>query len=96
MARYIDIDKSEEDFFNIRCEGGCECYPDGCDSCLIYEGAEFFIGYETEDVVPVIHAKWMDRKDYHSCSNCGAVLEEDYKWHYHAYCYHCGARMNAE
>lgn len=82
-------------------------YVDACK--IVYEditsedGGTYMVAHapqieklETEDVVPVIHAKWMDRKDYHSCSNCGAVLEEDYKWHYHAYCYHCGARMNAE
>lgn len=92
MARYIDADKflkAQKD----RCEG--KVLIGNCTSNNNYLEYELE-KYIEEDVQPVIHAKWMDRKDYHSCSNCGAVLEEDYKWHYHAYCYHCGARMNAE
>lgn len=93
MARYIDIDKAEKDFFKIRCEGGCECYPDGCDSCLIYEGAEFFIGYETEDVQPVVHSKWEISSDgyYPYCKRCKARPSEMTK-----YCPECGARMDGD
>lgn len=47
----------------------------------------------TVDVQPVIHARWVDEGDCHRCSKCRAVLEEDFKLHYHQYCYHCGARM---
>ena len=99
MARYIAIDKAKEDFFNIRCDGGCECYPDGCDSCLIYEGAEFFIGYETEDVQPVIHGGWVGDEDYehmygyyeaYKCSNCGRGV--GYRSLY-PYCPECGTKM---
>lgn len=89
MTRYIDIDKAEEDFFNIRCEGGCECYPDGCDSCLIYEGAEFFIGYETEDVQPVVHAKVTD---YYCCSNCKYSFDFENMFEIN-YCPNCGAKL---
>lgn len=53
------------------------------------------------DVQPVVHAKWFLDEDSSSeeekcyrCSNCKAVLEEDYKWHVHNYCYHCGAKMD--
>lgn len=77
MARYIDIDKAEEDFFNIRCDGGCKCYPDGCDDCLIYEGAEFFIGYKTEDVRPVVHGEWIQ------------VEDEEKKFEFQIVCSHC-------
>lgn len=35
-------------------------------------------------------------KPCYRCSNCGAVLEEDYNWHNHNFCYHCGARMDGE
>ena len=55
----------------------------------------------TEDVQPVKHGKWILDEDSSSeeekcyrCSNCKAVLEEDYKWHNHNYCYHCGAKMD--
>lgn len=49
-----------------------------------------------------IHAKWEPdeessvEKPCYRCSNCGAVLEEDYKWHNHNFCYHCGAKMDGE
>lgn len=44
----------------------------------------------------VIHAAWLDEKDHHKCSNCGAILEEEFYWRYYVYCYHCGARMDGE
>ena len=55
----------------------------------------------TADVQPVKHGKWILDEDSSSeeekcyrCSNCKAILEEDYKWHNHNYCYHCGAKMD--
>ncbi len=48
----------------------------------------------TLDIQPIVHAEWIEDEDCHRCSNCKAVLEEDYKWHNHNYCYHCGARMD--
>lgn len=54
----------------------------------------------TVNVKPIIHAKWEPdeessvEKPCYRCSNCGAVLEEDYKWHNHNFCYHCGVRMD--
>ena len=57
----------------------------------------------TVNVKPIIHAKWELDEDSSSlekpcyrCSNCGAVLEEDYKWHNHNFCYNCGAKMGGE
>ena len=54
-----------------------------------------------EDIQPVVHAKWFldgnsssEEEKCYRCSNCKAVLEEDYKWHNHNYCYHCGAKMD--
>ena len=47
-----------------------------------------------------IHAKWEPdeessvEKPCYRCSICGAVLEEDYNWHNHNFCYHCGARCD--
>lgn len=52
--------------------------------------------YPTEDVAPVIHAEWNDEGNCHRCSNCGAVLEEEFNWHYHQFCYHCGAIMETK
>lgn len=48
----------------------------------------------TVEAKPVIHAKWKFDKDCYRCSCCGAVLEEDYKWHNHNFCYNCGARCD--
>ena len=93
MARYIDADKAEEKFKEIYCDNCDSRNGVKCRACGFRDGADVFSDAPTEDVQPVVHAKWIDRKDCHSCSNCGAVLEEDYKWHYHVYCYHCGAIM---
>ena len=67
-------------------------------------GMEIFIDtLPTADVEPVVHAKWVFDEDSSSeeekcyrCSNCKAILEEDYKWRVHNYCYHCGAKMGGE
>lgn len=56
----------------------------------------------TVEAKPIIHAKWEPdeessvEKPCYRCSNCGAVLEEDYNWHNHNFCYHCGAKMDGE
>ena len=57
----------------------------------------------TADVQTVKHGKWILDEDSSSeeekcyrCSNCKAILEEDYKWHNHNYCYNCGTRMDKE
>lgn len=47
----------------------------------------------TVEAKPVIHAKWKLDEDCYRCSNCGAVLEEDYNWHNHNFCYNCGSKM---
>lgn len=39
-------------------------------------------------------AEWVNEEEnVWRCSNCGAVLEEDYNWHNHQFCYHCGCSM---
>lgn len=39
-------------------------------------------------------AEWVNEEEnVWRCSNCGAVLEEDYNWRYHQFCYHCGCLM---
>ena len=47
----------------------------------------------TVEAKPVIHAKWKFDEDDYICSNCGAVLEEEYKWHNHNFCYNCGSKI---
>lgn len=46
------------------------------------------------DVAPVVCATWLNEDECHKCSKCGAILEEDFYWHCHNYCYHCGAKMD--
>lgn len=63
---------------------------------------EIIANFDTVDVKPVIviHAKWEPdeessvEKPCYRCSNCEAVLEEDYTWH--NFCYYCGARMDGD
>lgn len=47
----------------------------------------------TEDVAPVIHAKWIERGSFIECSNCkcGQPYYNDT-----TYCPHCGAKMDKE
>ena len=47
----------------------------------------------TVEAKPDIQAKWELDEDCYRCSNCGAVLEEDYNWHNHNFCYNCGSKM---
>lgn len=87
MSRYIDADKLLILMDN-----------EVVDSDEMNEYADKY----KEDVLPVIHAKWKPdeessvEKSCYRCSNCGAVLEEDYKWHNHNFRYHCGARMDGK
>ena len=90
MARYIDADKL---LYN-------EITDKHGDTYLVVHAPEID-NAPTEDVQPVVHGKWFLDRDSSSeeekcyrCSNCKAVLEEDYKWHNHNYCYHCGAKMD--
>lgn len=101
MPRYIDADKAEKDFEETFCKH-CNSYDGAkCRACDMKDGADIFNDAPTEDVQPVVHAKWFldgnsssEEEKCYRCSNCKAVLEEDYKWRNHNYCYHCGARMD--
>lgn len=93
MARYIDAEKliNESKLDEFGCFDWSEVLAVITDEKLA----------PTEDVQPVVHAKWFldgdsssEEEKCYRCSNCKAVLEEDYKWHNHNYCYHCGAKMD--
>ena len=51
-----------------------------------------------EDVQPVVHGKWIRRKQDIFCSHCKE--ESGYTWYgasaFSAYCPNCGARMDLE
>lgn len=63
---------------------------------------EFIANFDCIKAKPIIHAKWEPdeessvKEPCYRCSNCGAVLEEDYNWHNHNFCYNCGARMDGD
>ena len=49
---------------------------------------------QTEDVAPVVHAKWIDT-ECETCSVCGYVIEGDHELDFN-YCPNCGAKMDKE
>lgn len=61
---------------------------------------EFIANFDCIKAKPIIHAKWEPdeessvKEPCYRCSNCEAVLEEDYTWH--NFCYYCGARMDGD
>lgn len=99
MPRYIDADE----LINKLSRMIDYCKKDNKVTGLtaLFQVGDAVIDCKTADVAPVIHAEWIldedsssDEEECYRCSNCKAVLEEDYKWHCHNYCYHCGARMD--
>lgn len=49
---------------------------------------------DTEDVAPVIHAKWVPGKMSYSCSNC--LYVDDFVDPSTCYCPSCGAKMDLD
>ena len=47
-----------------------------------------------EDVVPVVHAKWLGHRGELTCSNCGSEGPEDGGYWASPYCPSCGAKMD--
>ena len=76
MARYIDAEKA----------------INSVDASVINSQYAISIikSAPTEDVVPVVHAHWIEETNsfYYACSACKQY--EDYKY---KYCPHCGAKM---
>ena len=101
MAEYIDRGKLVEFLKQVRRD-----LPHDSDEMILnfqqFVESKCFV--PSEDVESVVYAKWVFDEDSSSeeekcyrCSNCNAILEEefkeDYKWRVHNYCYHCGAKM---
>ena len=87
MARYIDAD-------NIRYHE-----KENIDGYVYSEvtNRDEIDRIPTEDVKPVIHAKWIKGKhedtDYSICSNCKSLHN---RWVSYRYCPDCGAKMDKE
>lgn len=98
MARYIDIDKYDNYYYECNVpESGCK--HTSCFECFYDNGG-------AENVVPAIHAKWiptgvqllvknsdfpskgMSPIDTYQCSNCNRASIGG------NYCSHCGAKMD--
>ena len=79
MAHYVDLDKAQV----IMTQRGC--------------GKSAFLDalrkLPKEDVVPVVHAKWVDMYNIalYKCTNCTQYAEYIFD-----YCPHCGAKMDEE
>lgn len=89
MARYIDVDKLIE---LMKKEN----------ALVEYDEIEEYAEENTEDVVPVVHARWIPQyvstrglTDIFSCSYCNeSTYTHNKRIHcpFH-YCHHCGAKM---
>ena len=100
MARYIDADKAEERFKEIYCDDCDSRNGIKCRACGLRDGADVFSDAPTEDVQPVIHAKWeYNPINFWKCSNCGVVvsiLNDTERKKFHKFCSRCGAKMDEE
>lgn len=93
MTRYIDADKFHE-----------WVYPNW--SYCAQNDDDFHNAIDkqpTADVVPVIHAHWIESKTFEEhrimlmCSHCTSVYDIDKpKKIMYRYCPHCGAKMDEE
>lgn len=88
MPRYIDLDKVDE-HINSYCNttSVTHCNRD-CAECFYNNGG-------AEDVAPVVHAEWFEKKSMIYCSNCASSWEAGYINDF-KYCPHCGAKMDKE
>lgn len=121
MARYIDADKLLADFVRLEQEAFEECQKAevGTEnykrwSIILNERTSYkydVMDAPTEDVVPVIHAKWKDDGEVLICSNCKGIsdayfdcYDERFEFNgvkgwarrYPKYCKRCGAKMENE
>ena len=101
MARYIDAEKVVKNLDSVKKLSELE------GKFNEWQYARYVVcSAETEDVVPIIHGKWLVEQkytarncrnyQYYKCSICGReVLTSDNPSEYFPYC-HCGAKMEEE
>lgn len=85
MPRYVNIDEYLKDTF---CDKFDDCILE--EECLVCWARQ-----HTEDVAPVVHAKWIsidDKEMGYRCSECG----EMYWGSLRNFCPNCGAKMDKE
>lgn len=85
MSRYIDTEKADDVIEN---ELGVY------DTTELKEMLKYF---PTEDVAPVVHAKWIEdgyQDEPYVCSNCGWAENDDMHRITGGYCVCCGAKMD--
>ena len=88
MSRYINADLTDTEILNAVQE-------ETANGDTFITVRRILNKLPTADVVPVIHAKWIEKnyliKSYFECSNCLFTTLKDTR-----YCPHCGAIMDAE
>ena len=95
MPRYIDAEKAEKVFKDIFCKN-CNSYTGiRCFCCYMRDGADIYADMPTEDVQPVVHARWEISSDgyYPYCKKCNARPENGKMT---KYCPNCGAKMDGD
>lgn len=95
MPRYIDAEKAEKVFKDIFCKN-CNSYTGiRCFCCYMRDGADIYADMPTEDVQPVVHARWIICSDgyYPYCSEC---KHEPQGREMTKFCPNCGAKMEGD
>ena len=103
MSRYADLDALEKELnerltFLRERNGNYDQYTDGFD-----EAVDRVENFQTADVAPVVHARWIRPHWQNSnyccdCSECGGeAMHREYQWDkngIYSICPNCGAKMN--
>ena len=101
MARYVDVDKVIEVIVNTPSMVSSKYdFDHDVLTALVDKEHETIDlinnNVPIEDVAPVIHAHWIERRrNYMVCSNCGKY-KGDWRTESFVYCPHCGAKMDEE
>lgn len=103
MSRYIDTEKlcqkilDVEDYYKAKNNSNIEARIKY--DFLINVVTPMVVGTPTEDVAPVVHAKWIEdvyQDEPYVCSNCGWAENDDMHRITGGYCVCCGAKMDEE
>lgn len=92
-AAIAEIDEYLEEYSELEPETGYH----NLKWCAMFEAKEVLKMLPAVDAVPVVHARWIEHKDEHQCSECHEFTIVDfYVWKNMPfdYCPNCGAKMD--